>query len=405
LRHGILLKKACLMAKRPKPITDGEAHSIAHRAEALDALDGILPFDRREQLAGMLSDDDVATLRHLAQQGLGENSLRALASDLFYLEAWCLAATGAALPWPAPEPLLLKFVAHHLWDFSHRESDASHGMPAGVAASLRDQGLLRLTKGPHAPATVRRKLSSWSTLTRWRGLVGAFNAPGLKSTIKLAIRATERPRQRKSQKAITSEILAMVLQSCGGDSLVDCRDRALLLLTFASGGRRRSEVAALRHEQLVEEEPVPADPNDPDGGVLPCWKIRLGRTKTGDADGAAEVFLIGRPVTALQDWIIRAKLGDGAVFRAINRWGHVQRRALTPQAVNLILKRHIAAAGLDPSEFSAHGLRSGYLTEAARRGIPLLDAMQQSQHRSVNQAARYYNDAERRLGRAARLLV
>jgi hypothetical protein len=31
--------------------------------------------------------------------------------------------------------------------------------------------------------------------------------------------------------------------------------------------------------------------------------------------------------------------------------------------------------------------------------------MRQSQHRSVQQAARYYNDAKARLGAAARLLV
>ena len=62
-------------------------------------------------------------------------------------------------------------------------------------------------------------------------------------------------------------------------------------------------------------------------------------------------------------------------------------------------------AGLDPREFSAHGLRSGYLTEAARRGVALPEAMQQSQHRSVQQAASYYNDAERVRGRAVRLGV
>jgi integrase len=70
----------------------------------------------------------------------------------------------------------------------------------------------------------------------------------------------------------------------------------------------------------------------------------------------------------------------------------------------LILKRRIAMAGLDPVSFSAHGLRSGFLTEAARQGVPLPEAMAQSQHTSVQQAARYYNDAERRMGRAARLL-
>ncbi len=64
-----------------------------------------------------------------------------------------------------------------------------------------------------------------------------------------------------------------------------------------------------------------------------------------------------------------------------------------------------AMAGLDPREFAAHGLRSGYLTEAARQGVALPEAMQQSQHRSVQQAASYYNEAERAQGRAARLLL
>ena len=80
-------------------------------------------------------------------------------------------------------------------------------------------------------------------------------------------------------------------------------------------------------------------------------------------------------------------------------------RALTPQAVNLIVKRRCVLAGLDPANFSAHGLRSGYLTEAALRGVSLPEAMQQSQHRSVQQAASYYNDGERRQGKGARLAL
>jgi integrase len=78
---------------------------------------------------------------------------------------------------------------------------------------------------------------------------------------------------------------------------------------------------------------------------------------------------------------------------------------LTPQAVNLIVKARCAQAGLDPAAFSAHGLRSGFLTEAAQRGVPMPEAMRQSQHRSVQQAARYYNDSEARLGAAARLAL
>lgn len=385
----------------PKPVPDQKLR----RAEALDALDSVLPFDRRDFLAELLTDDDVATLRHLAKEGIGENSLRALASDLGYLEAWSLAATGFSLPWPAPEALLIKFVAHHLWDPAKRETDVSHGMPEDVTAALKSAKLLRVD-GPHAPNTVRRRLSSWSTLTKWRGLRGKFNAPGLQSAIKLAVRASARPRGRKSKKAVTADVLASLLKACAGDRLVDVRDRALLVTAFASGGRRRSEIASLRFEQIVEEGPVPADPKAPDSlEKLPCLKIRLSRTKTTQADSDAFVLLVGRPVLALKGWLERAGITQGAVFRGIDRWGNLQKRALTPQAVNLILKRRIAAAGLDPAAFSAHGLRSGYLTETARRGIPLPEAMQQSQHRSVQQASNYYNDAERTLGRAARIIV
>lgn len=384
--------------------TISSSADVLRRAEALDALDAVLPFDRREFLAELLSDDDVATLRHLAREGIGENSMRALASDLAYLEAWCQAATANPLPWPAPEALLLKFVAHHLWDPARRETDPAHGMPQDVSVALTQAGLLR-SSGPHAPSTVRRRLSSWSTLTQWRGLQGKFNAPRLRNATKLAVRASSRPRHRKSAKAVTVDVLTTLLTTCAGDRLADVRDRALLLVAFASGGRRRSEVASLRTEQLVEQDPVPVDPNDPDTALLPCMSVHLGRTKTTEADDGASVLLVGKPVSELKDWLVRAGITEGAVFRHIDRWGHLERRALTPQAVNLILKRRILQSGLDPSEFSAHGLRAGFLTEAARRGIPLPEAMQQSLHRSVQQASRYYNDAERRLGRAARLVV
>jgi integrase len=383
---------------------ESDSQAVHRRAEELDALDAILPFDRRDQLAALLTDDDVATLKHLAQEGMGENTLRALASDLGYLEAWCRLATGAPLPWPAPESLLLKFVAHHLWDPVKRAEDPTHGMPAEVEVGLRAERLLRAF-GPHAPATVRRRLTSWSILTRWRGFTGAFGAPSLKSALRLAVRASARPRQRKSRKAVTGDVLARLLETCASDRLVDFRDCALLLTAFASGGRRRSEVVGLRVKDLEDEEPVRADPNDKTSPPLSCLSIRLGRTKTTNVDDDEQVLLIGRPVTALKRWLAEAGINDGPIFRRIDQWGNVDRRPLTPQSVNLILKGRCKQAGLDPALFSAHGLRSGYLTEAANRGIPLPEAMQQSLHKSVTQAASYYNNAERKNGRAARLIV
>ncbi|KAA3498017.1 integrase [Rhizobium rhizogenes] len=330
---------------------------------------------------------------------MGDNTLRAMTSDLAYLEAWGLAATGKSLPWPAPEALLLKFVAHHLWDPQHREADSDHGMPATVDEDLRSQTFLR-SVGPHSPSTVRRRLANWSTLTKWRGLDGAFASPALKSAIRLAIRAAPRQRIRKSAKAVTGDVLAKLLATCATDSLRDLRDRAILMVAFASGGRRRSEIAGLRVEQLSAEPPISV----PDGAPLPSLAIHLGRTKTTSGEQYDVVYLTGRPVEALNAWMAAAKIEKGSVFRAIGRWGTVSKRPIDPQSVNAILKQRAEMAGLESGEFSAHGLRSGYLTEAANRGIPLPEAMEQSKHRSVQQASSYYNIATRRSGRAARIL-
>lgn len=372
---------------------------VTRRVEELDTIAVVLPMERRDELAELLTDQDVETLRHLVNEGMGANTLRALTSDLAYLQAWSLAASGRSLPWPAPEALLLKFVAHHLWNPEKRLTDPQHGMPAEVEDKLRIQGFLR-SSGPHAPDTVRRRLSTWATLTKWRGLQGAFASPALKSAIRLAVRATPRPKKRKSAKAVTGDVLSKLIDTCRTDSLRDVRDRAILMVAFASGGRRRSEMAGLRKEQLMMEAPIPVEGSVP----LPSLSIHLGRTKTSGADNEEVAYLTGRPVDALNAWLKAGRIDCGSVFRAIDRWGNVSKRALDPKAINDIVKQRAEMAGLNPAEFSAHGLRSGYLTEAANRGIPLPEAMEQSRHRSVQQASEYYNSATRRSGRAARLL-
>ena len=116
------------------------------------------------------------------------------------------------------------------------------------------------------------------------------------------------------------------------------------------------------------------------------------------------MLLVGPPGEALRERLERADIKKGPIFRAIDPWEAVEEKAHTPQSINLIVKRRCALAGLEPEAFSVHGLRAGFLTEAARQGVSLPEAMQQSQHRSVQQAASYYNDADRTKGRAARLV-
>jgi hypothetical protein len=185
--------------------------SQIRRSKQLDALAAVLPMAAADRYAEVLTDADVATLKHLADTGMGANTLRALASDLAYLEAWSLAATERPLPWPAEPELVLKFIAHHLWDPDQKVADPAHGMPEDLIQQLSDRKILKV-RGPHAPKTVSRRLSNWSTLHQWKGVEPPFDHPGIRKALRLAMKASARESQRKSRKPVTRDVLDQLLQ-------------------------------------------------------------------------------------------------------------------------------------------------------------------------------------------------
>lgn len=71
---------------------------------------------------------------------------KAVLGDLMptYMQARWFAASGTTLPWPAPVALLLKFVAHQMWEPEKRKIAADHGMPEAVTQSLQTQRFLQL---------------------------------------------------------------------------------------------------------------------------------------------------------------------------------------------------------------------------------------------------------------------
>jgi hypothetical protein len=107
---------------------------------------------------------------------------------------------------------------------------------------------------------------------------------------------------------VTRDVFETLLATCSSGRLTDMRDAALLLVAFASDGRRRSEVASLRVEQLVEEKDVLENPRWPNLGCLalpiaPSWP-----DQDRGADADARVLLAGRGVAALRDLAASAGL-------------------------------------------------------------------------------------------------
>ncbi len=272
----------------------------------------VLPIAAADRYAAVLTDADVATLKHLADTGIGANTLRALASDHAYLEALCRDATGGPLPWPADPELVQKFVAHHMWDPDQRAIDAAHGMLDDVAEDHWDRSILKV-KGPRALKTVSRRLSNWSTLHQWKGVEPRFEHHGIRKSLRLAMKASGHDPLRKSRKPVTRDILDRLLAACSGSKAIDLRDRAIL--PFAAGGRRRSEVATLRHSQISAADPIKLRPADPTSPTAPCVRIALSRTKTTTAGQGAFVFAAGRAAIALHEWMQAANITSGPIFR------------------------------------------------------------------------------------------
>ena len=90
------------------------------------------------------------------------------------------------------------------------------------------------------------------------------------------------------------------------------------------------------------------------------------------------------PVEAVRQWLERAKITAGPVFRPVTKGGRLMDFALTPHSVGMIVKTYVGRAGLNAREFGAHSLRAGFLTSAAMRGASIFKMMDVSRHKSMD---------------------
>ncbi len=101
-----------------------------------------------------------------------------------------------------------------------------------------------------------------------------------------------------------------------------------------------------------------------------------------------------KPVHAVTEWLEASGITEGPLFRAIDRHGRVMAEPLSTRSIAEIVKKYAKSIGLDAEQFSAHSLRAGFITSAARSGAGLFKIMDVSRHRSVETVRGYVRDAE-----------
>jgi site-specific recombinase XerD len=239
-------------------------------------------------------------------------------------------------------------------------------------------------------STLSRRLAAIGYMHKIANVPSPIGSEVIKATLSGIRRSIGAPPVRK--KAATSDIVLSMAGTIGGESLRQLRDKAILLVGFASA-MRRSEIVALNVSDLEWTTE----------GVL----IHIRRSKT-DQEGLGQAVAVPRgatacPVAALKAWIEAAGITSGPLFVRIwnKRAQRVTSQRLHGRAVAAIVKAGAGRLGFDVSAFGAHSLRSGLVTSAVKRGVSLLKICDQTRHKSIEMLRIYCRDAELFVGNAA----
>jgi integrase len=253
-----------------------------------------------------------------------------------------------------------------------RELAALPATPATVAAYAADAAC-RLKAN-----TIERHLAAISQAHELAGFPNPVEDKRVR-TVMGGIRRAKGTAQ-KGKEPLSADLLRKMFSGMA-DDLRSARDRALLLVGFA-GAFRRSELVRLRYEDIRFTKEglvvtIPFSKTDPEGE---------GQTVGIPYGSHPETC----PVRALERWLGRANITCGYLFPRIGRWGgEVRGERISDHQLAKIIKRLAHAAGLDPSSFSGHSLRSGLATAAAEGGATERSIMDQTRHRSLKQVRKY----------------
>lgn len=322
-----------------------------------------------------LTDNAQQAAQAFISAGTAANTVRSYRSALAYWSAWLQLRYDQTLgDSPLPEAVALQFILDHL----ARPLDSgewSHLLPASIDAALV-AAKVKSKPGALAFNTVSHRLavlSKWHQINQWPSPTEAI-------TVRTLLREARKAQSRqgvqvRKKTAVVLEPLQALLATCT-DGVRGVRDRALLLLAWSGGGRRRSEVVGL---SVSDVRPLDAD----------TWIYTLGATKTDTSGLRREKPLRGPAAQALSAWLEAAPATSGPLFRRLYKGGKISRNGLSGDQVARIVQRRAKLAGLE-GDWAAHSLRSGFVTEAGRQGVPMGEVMAMTEHRSVGTVMGYF---------------
>lgn len=328
-----------------------------------------------EQSLSQLSDSTLHALKELLREGEAANTVRSYQSAMRYWAGWHQFRLGQAIALPLSVDVVLQFIA------DHAQRSTPYGLrcelPPSIDAALVQSGC-KAKLGAPSHNTLVHRVAVMSKAHQNRGVPNPCHDEKVRELLSRTRKAYAKRGERPQKKAaITKDVLQQLLATCD-DSLRGQRDRALLLFAWSSGGRRRSEISSADMQHLKKIG---------DGQYL--YELAFSKTNQSGADLPENTKpVLGAAGKALAHWLTASGITEGAIFRRIRKGGHLGEPLQAP-AVRAIVKERCALAGVD-GDFSAHSLRSGFVTEAGKRNVPLAETMALTGHQSVATVLGYF---------------
>ncbi|WJD61551.1 site-specific integrase [Pseudomonas kurunegalensis] len=227
-----------------------------------------------------------------------------------------------------------------------------------------------------------------AALARWHQQLG-FSDPTKSTRVRDTLRGIRalHPQPVKQAEALALKELESCITQLESElanparvvRLRAARDQALILLGFWRAFRG-DELSRLRIEHIKSRQAQ--------GLELFLPSSKSDRSNQGRV---VKVPALKRlcPVAAYEVWLNESGLTEGALFRSIDRWGHIGEQALNANSLSRLLRQVFLRSGVESQGYSAHSLRRGFATWASENQWSSKALMDYVGWRDVQTAARY----------------
>lgn len=278
------------------------------------------------------------------------------------------------------------------------QSDIRHFQNWGGQLPSTTEGILRYL---HAfaemlnPRTLSRHITALKQWHRYQNFPDPTQSPTVTKTLTGIARIHGKPKE-KAAPLLPEHLIKITGYLSAKNTLSAMRDNALLQMGFL-GAFRRSELVEIKMDHISWQS----------DGI----EILIPKSKT-DQENSGQYCAIPSgneklcAIRALKEWLGKAKINEGFIFRRIYKGDKVTDMNLTPTSVNDILKKHASACGIEnANDFSSHSMRRGLATIASRDGVSLPAIMRQGRWKQVDTVLEYIEAAQRFEENAAGLVL